>query len=69
MSASLTAGKVFSTGIAADNIASVNGPALYKTCIESMSKDIAVSTKLEDLNKALAICDVPKYVKPNTAEQ
>ena len=66
LSASLTAGKVFSTGVAADNIASVSGPAHYKTCIESMSKNIAVSTKLEDLNRALAICDVRKYEKPKS---
>lgn len=64
LGASVTAGKVFSTGLAAVHIASASGPAHYRVCIESVSRDIDVSTKLADLNNVLAVCNVKAYEKP-----
>jgi len=67
LSASVTAGKVFSTGVAAENIASGSGPAHHKACIESISKEIeASSTKLDELKVALAICGVRMDEKPKS---
>lgn len=67
LSASVTAGKVFSTGVAADYIASGSGPAHHKACIENVSKHIdASTTKLDELNEALAICGVRRYEKPKS---
>jgi hypothetical protein len=67
LGASLSAGKVFSMGVAADNIASGSGPTHHKACIESISKEIdATSTKLDELKVALAICGVRMDEKPKS---
>jgi hypothetical protein len=64
LGASVTAGKVFSTGVAADKIASASGPAHYKACLESVTRDLEVSTNVAGWNDALAVCDVEKYEIP-----